>query len=184
MIGVKVKGAKQVVGALGNVAQVAQSQLLRDAMFGAAESLCEEIRARAPVRTGKLKRRIRVSRRKLGHADQRLQVAITQGYIVVDVFYARFLEYGTSRMAARPFVRPVLDERNWTYFGEVGELLWEGIEHFVEAGLEAGAETIEVAESVSLAAGEFAAEAATEEVALAAVELGIEALEVAAIIAL
>ncbi len=58
------------------------------------EAWADEMRASVEVDTGNLQRSI----------DQVEPGGITFG----DAFYWRFLEYGTSRMAPRPFVRPAM----------------------------------------------------------------------------
>lgn len=60
-----------------------------------ASNAVDNIRDLAPVKTGRLRAGYRVSR------DGRLQRSIT-----TDVEYWAYVEYGTSRMAAQPHVRP------------------------------------------------------------------------------
>jgi HK97 gp10 family phage protein len=66
---------------------------------------------------GALKKSIRVVRL---HGDPRLNIRIYAGSH--KVFYARFVEMGTSKMAARPFLRPALNGSR----GEARQILLNG----------------------------------------------------------
>ncbi len=66
-----------------------------------ADDLVEEMKRRAPDRTGRLRRGIS---KKFGK-DFRGPYAD----LMVEPFYASFKEWGTSREAAQPFVRPSLE---------------------------------------------------------------------------
>lgn len=57
-----------------------------------------------PVRTGELQASIK---REVVRRDGRLV-----GRVWTDKFYGPFMEFGTSRVAARPFMRPALFEQN------------------------------------------------------------------------
>lgn len=81
----------------------------------AAGVILKEVESRTPVRTGLLKASLR-----LGHyADRTLSSGKTRRYkATVSVpnskrhgimYYAVFLEYGTSKMAAHPFMRPAFE---------------------------------------------------------------------------
>jgi HK97 gp10 family phage protein len=48
--------------------------------------------------------------------------------IIDDAFYWRFLEFGTSKMAARPFFRPAIDTVSPQLVHIVGEQLQAGID--------------------------------------------------------
>jgi len=73
-------------------------------MQRACEFAADEARARAPRRTGML----------IENVDVRVEVRGRQNYIeglvgvVKKVFWAWFIEMGTSKMAARPFLRPAV----------------------------------------------------------------------------
>lgn len=66
----------------------------------------DEIRATARVRTGNLKRNIRTRERSEQDGDMRFAVEVTR-----RAFYGRFLEYGTSKMSAKPFMRPAAENK-------------------------------------------------------------------------
>ncbi len=83
-----------------------------------AEGVVDRARQRVPVgkdipqgkgkwskrEAGALKKSIRVVRL---HGDPKMNVRIYAGNR--EVFYARFVEYGTVKMPARPFLRPALN---------------------------------------------------------------------------
>lgn len=81
-----------------------QRGVLRDAMRSAARPVVASAKAKVPVRTGALKRSIshRVS-------VKRSSAEATIGFDR-KIFYGRFIELGTSKMSAKPFLRPALDE--------------------------------------------------------------------------
>jgi HK97 gp10 family phage protein len=76
---------------------------LDDAAKAGAEALAAEAKMRAPVRTGKLKGSIATRKGTKGTKDRAEWVVFT------GVFYAHFVEYGTRKMAARPYMRPAVD---------------------------------------------------------------------------
>lgn len=57
--------------------------------------------------SGALKRTIRVVRLK---GDPKLDVRVYAGNRKGGIFYAHFVEYGTSKMPAKPFLRPALQQ--------------------------------------------------------------------------
>jgi HK97 gp10 family phage protein len=101
---------------------------LRFAMYGAAALIRDEARARAPEDTGRLKRSlIVVARRGRGVRRGVIAYRVThrrgrrsgrergrqwvEAYSRLDAYYAPWVEYGTAKMAARPFMRPALAAR-------------------------------------------------------------------------
>jgi HK97 gp10 family phage protein len=102
--------------------KIAEDAIKKEAMARLqeiAEAVAENARARVPVgkdvpqgkgkwskrEAAALKRSIRVVRL---FGDDRLNLRVYAGSKAV--FYARFVEYGTSKMAAKPFLRPALTE--------------------------------------------------------------------------
>lgn len=99
-------------------------QVLRKAVRAGAQVVRDEIEARAPVKTGKLARNIVVSsgRAPAGEAVAGVRIrgvnpagtnsdTTTKANNRNNAFYWRFVELGTSKMAAHPFVRPAYDAR-------------------------------------------------------------------------
>jgi HK97 gp10 family phage protein len=87
-----------------------------DALFEAGEQLVNAAAAKAPRATGDLAASGYVTSEKRSTyrraANHRKEVKVQPGQVGVGfaAFYARFIELGTKRKAARPYLRPALDE--------------------------------------------------------------------------
>ena len=98
---VELIGLREANRALKQLPEFAKSRV-QPVMDTTAFQVYNLARARVPVRTGRLKAalawesRPRSLRAVMGTADP-------------QAFYWKFLEYGTVRMAARPFLRPAAD---------------------------------------------------------------------------
>ena len=67
-----------------------------DNICGVAASMVQvEAQRNVPVRTGRLQRSIQV-----------IQLAFMKWKVGSDLYYAGFVEFGTSRMQAHPYMRP------------------------------------------------------------------------------
>ena len=86
-----------VVVAVNNTDKVLEeiTRLVSQAIRETADELVNEAQALAPVRTGELRDSI--------HKEEIDELNVAVGS---DISYAPFLEYGTSRMAARSFLTP------------------------------------------------------------------------------
>lgn len=95
-IEVEVKGSEEIAKILEGLPLKLREKV--DARLGeGAEIVAERARAIVPVRTGYLRSTIMVTRR-----------GPLQWRVLAYAFYAKFVEYGTSRMAAKPYLRPAL----------------------------------------------------------------------------
>lgn len=77
---------------------------LRTAVHAGALVIENEAKERAPVRTGTLRRSINTQ-------VQDFSPTRIVARIGPNTEYAAFLEFGTRRMAARPYMRPALDSK-------------------------------------------------------------------------
>ena len=84
--------------------------ILRDALLAAAEPIRDEARALAPVSEGSgghLAFGIKIRLMKnTAEGRERVRIGVKEG-----LWYGVFPEYGTSRMAAQPFMRPAVDSQ-------------------------------------------------------------------------
>lgn len=118
-------GLEDIAKDLELLSKAENKKVLRNATRAGAEVIRQEVIARAPVRTGKLKNNIVVVTQKSRHPGE-----ISSGVHIRGVnpqtgnsdntmkannrrnaFYWRFVELGTSNMPAHPFVRPAYDMR-------------------------------------------------------------------------
>lgn len=96
-----------------------------DALWAGAELLRDAAASRAPHNSGHLAESgyIAIEGKSTYRSDKRhnKEVKPPKGGAVVGfaAFYARFIEYGTSKMPARPYFRPAIDELK----GQIGETI-------------------------------------------------------------
>lgn len=102
--------------ALRALESIASESVLRQAAVAGARVILDEVRLRAPVGAQTWERK--GTRHEPGFLRDSLLIAydkelsaegLRASYIVTwskDAFYGRFLEYGTSKMGAQPFLRP------------------------------------------------------------------------------
>ena len=103
---VQIVGLKELDRALQELAWPAARRALRKGMRKGANVVRDEARAKAPKKTGNLKRKIRTRERREEGGDMRFAVEVPR-----SAFYGRFIEYGTSKMAAKPFLRPAAENK-------------------------------------------------------------------------
>jgi HK97 gp10 family phage protein len=83
-------------------------KMAMDRLEKAGELVAARARMKVPVLTGSLKNSIRVRRLK---GDPKQDVRVYAGSRDKGgPFYAHMVEYGTVKMAAKPFLRPALNE--------------------------------------------------------------------------
>ncbi|WP_380177825.1 HK97-gp10 family putative phage morphogenesis protein [Kalamiella sp. sgz302252] len=118
-------GLKDIAKDLETLSRAENNKVLRDATRAGADVLREEVIAKAPVQTGKLKKNVVVMTQKArrrgeissgvhirgvnpgtGNSDNTMKASNPR-----NAYYWRFVEMGTSKMAAHPFVRPAFDVR-------------------------------------------------------------------------
>ena len=81
--------------------------------------LAERARELAPVRTGRLMASIYAD---IGDVEE-MQEAFSPRRVIAETDYATFVEFGTSRMTARPFMGPAAQEIEPEIFAEVDSVL-------------------------------------------------------------
>jgi HK97 gp10 family phage protein len=92
------------------------------ALREAGEVVREAIKQEAPRKTGTLKKSIEVSRVKNKDGTKYVEVGANK-----DVFYSRFVEFGTVKMKAQPFMAPGYEKSKEKAMEEIEKNLKEGL---------------------------------------------------------
>jgi HK97 gp10 family phage protein len=128
----KIEGLAELKRALMQLPERIQSQGLAQAVYAGAAVIRDEARVRAPVYTGPIEQGhpqpgtlrksiiLKAIRERSSRTTKVAFVLVRHGkkYEKVgkrgrnlDAFYWRFVEYGTKKMAARPFMRPAFEAK-------------------------------------------------------------------------
>jgi len=94
----KVTGMKELEKKMKQLSDVARDDAKQEALYTSSVVVQGDASSRAPVDTGNLRSSIDY------------EVSSDDADIFTPVFYAPFLEYGTSRQASQSFMRPALDK--------------------------------------------------------------------------
>ncbi len=98
MADMKLEGMENLLSEIENLGN-AGSRIENKALREAGDVVKEAIQKETPIRSGKLKESINVSRVKNKDGAKRVEVGPNK-----DVFYSRFVEFGTVKMKANPFM--------------------------------------------------------------------------------
>ncbi len=98
MADMKLEGMENLLDEIERLGKTG-SRIENKALREAGNVVKEAIQKEAPIRSGKLKESINVSRVKNKDGAKRVEVGPNE-----DVFYSRFVEFGTVKMKANPFM--------------------------------------------------------------------------------
>lgn len=104
---IAVSGLDEVRHMLADLAPNEAANLARVVVQDIATNIAKECKSKAPVKTGNLKRSFRASRKKGSRLNPQSEVksnAAKKSDGKPDGFYWKFIEYGTAKMTARPFI--------------------------------------------------------------------------------
>ena len=86
------------------------SRIENKALKAAAKPILDAAVANAPVLSGAGKAGLKISRVKTKGDTKTVLIGIGKGDIS-EIFYMKFLEFGTSKMPARPFLQPAYESK-------------------------------------------------------------------------
>lgn len=144
---VKIEGLKELAAALRELPKAVAARQLRLPVAHAAADMRDDARRRAPIseeslgpgrpKPGTLRKSI-VIKKVMGNAMQAIYiVAVRHGkkfrdigkrHANLDAYYWRFIEFGTTHAAARPFLRPAFEALKRQAVETIKKGLAEGIE--------------------------------------------------------
>jgi len=126
VVEIRLVGFKEALDRLKEFGPNVTKNGLRSSTFAGAKVIRDEVKATAPVRTGLLRESVSTFRRKTPEYQARYSIGfrhllaryantrenrrknrVGKRYRLANpAFYAHFLEFGTSKMRAHPFMRP------------------------------------------------------------------------------
>ncbi len=136
-----ITGGKEIAEALRKLSTKVARNGLRRAVSAAAAMMRDEAKANAPVDTGEMRRDVKIKRMKDtrgGPFGATFAVYVQSGKksrlsgrarnVEKDSFYWRFVEFGTSKTPAQPFMRPAYESKKEEAIKVVGDILDEVIQ--------------------------------------------------------
>lgn len=102
---VKILGQQELESALNQLGARAEA-VLEEAVLAGAEVIRDEASNRAPRRTGRLAKNIVAEVVEKSATGVAVKVGPSK-----EVFYGRFVEFGTSKMRSQPFLYPTLEAK-------------------------------------------------------------------------
>lgn len=119
----QILGLAELESALMELSDRGVKNALRTGLRAGAAVVRDEARARVRKRTGKLRRAIRTRERTDEQGWMRYAVEVPK-----SAFYGKFGEYGTSKMAAWPFLRPAAEVKTEAAASRLRDRLAEAIQ--------------------------------------------------------
>ena len=104
--GFEITGHKKIDKLFKQLTDKVQKNVVKKAMRIGMKPLLDEVKQNVPVDTGATKNDIRIRAGK--RSRDRIEVQVSSKN---DNYIPKFLEFGTSKMAARPFYRPAYESK-------------------------------------------------------------------------
>lgn len=102
------------------------TELENKALKKAAEPVLQDAIANAPERTGNLKKGLKISGIKNRDGTKYVLVGIDRS-VTSKIYYGKFIEFGTIKMSARPFLGPAYEKNKKEIMEEIKNTLKEGL---------------------------------------------------------
>lgn len=138
-VSIQLTGFKELAAALRELPQRVAKNALRAAVNAGASEIKKQVRKNAPMDTGLLKKNIfqKQIREASGPYQQTFAVGVRQGRAKNKdgskkelPFYWRFMEFGTSKLPARPFLRPAFETKKEAAVKAIADKLDERIQKY------------------------------------------------------
>ncbi len=131
MVRFAMRGGTDLARALSALPAALSKRVVLDGLTEAAEPIRARMADRAPRAPGApdIADHIAISPAKGEFGEPAVAIGPERGF-----FYGKFLEFGTVKMHARPFMRPAFDELASTTTGRIGGSLWTAIKRAADRG--------------------------------------------------
>lgn len=125
MADISLNGVQEILDKLQQIGANV-GKLENKALKNAAEPVLDDAKSNVPVNTGKLKEGLDISNIKKKDGVKYVNVGITKSDNS-EIFYGKFIEFGTSKMPARPFLQPAFEKNKNTVKNIIADTLREGL---------------------------------------------------------
>ena len=128
----EIKGLKELSKALKAFPQNVQNNILNSAVRAGAVTIQKEARKNVPKRKRKLEKAIVIKKRRPKNKNRiKYQLGIQQG-TKDDAYYGHIVEFGSSKMEAKPFMRPAFESKADEVKNEVRKKMSQRIDKEIE----------------------------------------------------
>lgn len=124
-----ISGGEALAAALAEIPKAMEKKILARAMRDAAKPMLDDAKRLAPVLTGQLRKSIKIrsiKRNRKGRVG--VVISTEKGFFKGETFYGAFLEFGTKKLPARPFIRPAFEANKARSAKIAGEAIKLGLE--------------------------------------------------------
>lgn len=127
MANIELTGVDEILNKLQQIGANV-GKLENKALKNAAEPVLEDAKATNAFknRSGKLRKGLKITNVKKKDGMKYIFVGVDRGDNS-EVFYGKFIEFGTSKMSARPFLQPAYEKNKQNIKGIIAETLKEGL---------------------------------------------------------
>jgi HK97 gp10 family phage protein len=105
-----VQGMSELLRKLRELPKALENRIVNEALEAGAQPILDTAKALAPVDTGLLRESLKVVTAPVRKNSHLVRVGTEEGDYKGDAFYAAFHELGTTKMPARPYLRPAFDQ--------------------------------------------------------------------------
>jgi len=133
----EMKGFEALDRKLRRLEKRAAKKVLKRGLRSGAKVIQREAKSRAPVLTGATRKSIRVramKKQKRGVVGISVRTSKFDNLFTGDQYYAAFVEFGTSRMEAKPFLEPAFEARKHEASETIKREVAAGIAREAKAG--------------------------------------------------
>lgn len=123
-----IEGAKELEKKLLSFEPKLGKKIIRQALRSGAKLILAEAKANVPVDTGALRDSLKVRAMRKRKHRYGVMVQTSEGWFKGEQFYGAFVEFGTDKMAAQPFVRPAFDSEKEAAEKTIVDGIRQGIE--------------------------------------------------------
>jgi HK97 gp10 family phage protein len=121
MVKFQIEGLEELDKAVRKLPQNVQKRVLKGALRAGGRVIVKSAKQKVRKKTGTLRKSIHL---KTGKSRDGAKVFVATK---PEAFYSHMVEFGTSKMQARPFLRPAFDETQEEVIKAIGAALAKGI---------------------------------------------------------